>query len=521
MAAAVLIHAALGTSWEDGGASTQWYFSQDFAGETCSAVCNSFGGLQCNPGVLDSSIPPKYVGYWPTTRSQMEDVVAIAGSTCVTISADSVCDAEETAPMQDGTSCNWCEVPPSEGICVKSATGRARFCPCGPPAGTAFVTLDTRVAPWTGDLDPSPSSWDSQPSSWVGSPSDDSGWETLTGLLNEPATVQRTFTLTTAQAICASMEFQWAIDDELTGVALNGVPLTIPAHSNAPWQSIQTPIVAERGSGLFLPGINTLTLTAVNTGGPTGFLVSGGVTVSCPSPSPPSPPSLPPSPPSPPRGPVVLTAETESVAATCSPSPIAFRVCGENIGQIRLTKKSGSGWDCIRGGREESVWGCSLGSYWSDWINPWITTSATPMDRGASAPEHVVAPDIGALGSTARLRGGWYTLPGFSAGEDSIILPVVGAPASLCGEYYLWNGEAYMQWYCSDNEGDIVATVELLPPSPPSPPPPPPPPSPAPPLVLTYCSSWGDPHLTDFTSMKYDHMGVGVSAPRDRHAAAT
>ena len=70
MAAAVLIHAALGTSWEDGGASMQWYFSQDFAGETCSAVCNSFGGLDCNPGVLDSSIP-KYVGYWPTTRSQM------------------------------------------------------------------------------------------------------------------------------------------------------------------------------------------------------------------------------------------------------------------------------------------------------------------------------------------------------------------------------------------------------------------------------------------------------------------
>ncbi|KAL1503625.1 hypothetical protein AB1Y20_012101 [Prymnesium parvum] len=197
----------------------------------------------------------------------------------------------------------------------------------------------------------------------------------------------------------------------------------------------------------------------------------------CAPPAPP-PPAPPPSPP-----PAWQACGVPSCTAAVWDTPYEQGTCGEQIRWVQGNLHDHSSWPaaCTYVARQAHTSGCA----------PCGQPAALPPTPPPPPPSPPPAWSV--CGCS---RAVWDTLASNNAGT--------------CGQQISWvkdnvpgHGEwsdacAYVAWQSF--------TPECAPCGPPAPHPPP---SPSPPTSLSYCSSWGDPHMVTFNQEKYDHMGVG------------
>ena len=143
-------------------------------------------------------------------------------------------------------------------------------------SGDCLIELTTGIAGWTGagatvpDPHWAPVYW----GKWIG----DGNPETAQGLLIASVSFR------VSEPACASFNLALAADGKVQSAQLNGRPLAVPSHTHRTTTSLagSAGLVAARGIGNFVSGINTLVLTVVNDAGALGLYVQGSVQLLCP-----------------------------------------------------------------------------------------------------------------------------------------------------------------------------------------------------------------------------------------------
>jgi hypothetical protein len=143
-------------------------------------------------------------------------------------------------------------------------------------SGDCLIELTTGIAGWTGagatvpDPHWAPVYW----GKWIG----DGNPETAQGLLIASVSFR------ISEPACASFNLALAADGKVQSAQLNGRPLAVPSHTHRTTTSLAgtAGLVAARGIGNFVSGINTLVLTVVNDAGALGLYVQGSVQLLCP-----------------------------------------------------------------------------------------------------------------------------------------------------------------------------------------------------------------------------------------------